>query len=140
MSPVTRVFVAVLTAMTVVFLLTLVRSRRLRAKYALLWLATSVVMVLLAAFPGLLDGFSRAVGVQYGPATLFSGALLLLLLVCMHFSWELSRLEEKTRSLAEELALRTLQSDVSVEDDVPPASPRGDPSPHTDSETSSPTS
>jgi hypothetical protein len=116
MSPAARVFVAVLTAMTVVFLLALVRSRRLRAKYALLWLATSVVMVLLAAFPGLLDLFSQSVGVQYGPATLFSGALLLLLLVCMHFSWELSRLEEKTRSLAEELALRTLQSDATAED------------------------
>lgn len=106
-----RIFVGFLTAGTVLFLLALVRRRRLRAKYSLLWLATSLVMIVLAAFPDLLDRFSTTVGVQYGPTTLFAGAILLLLLVCMHFSWELSRLEEKARSLAEELALRTLSYD-----------------------------
>lgn len=111
MTSAARIFVALLTTGTVLFLLALVRTRRLRAKYALLWLATSVVMILLAIFPGVLDRFSTAVGVQYGPTTLFSGAIILLLLVCMHFSWELSRLEEKARSLAEELALRTLSYD-----------------------------
>jgi hypothetical protein len=124
MSPAARIFVAVLTAMTVFFLLALVRSRRLRAKYALLWLATSFFMVVLTAFPGLLDLLSKAVGIQYGPATLFSGAILLLLLVCMHFSWELSRLEEKTRSLAEELALRTIHSDAAGPEDPPRPSRR----------------
>jgi hypothetical protein len=106
-----RVFVALLTVGALTFLLSLVRRRRLRAKYALLWIGTGVVMAVLAVFPGLLDSFSRAVGVQYGPATLFSAAILLLLLVCMHFSWELSRLEERARSLAEELALRTMRSE-----------------------------
>jgi hypothetical protein len=115
-----RVFVAFLTTGTVVFLLVLVRRRRLRAKYSLLWLVTAFVMIVLTAFPSWLDRFSTAVGVQYGPTTLFAGALLLLLLVCMHFSWELSRLEEKARSLAEELALRTLTHDESVDQDREP--------------------
>ena len=106
-----RVFVALLTVGALTFLLSLVRRRRLRAKYALLWIGTGVVMAVLAVFPGLLDSFSRAVGVQYGPSMLFSAAILLLLLVCMHFSWELSRLEERARSLAEELALRTMRSE-----------------------------
>ena len=116
-----RVFVALLTVGALTFLLSLVRRRRLRAKYALLWIATGVVMAVLAVFPGLLDSFSRAVGVQYGPSTLFSAAILLLLLVCMHFSWELSRLEERARSLAEELALRTMRS----EEPGPPAEDAG---------------
>jgi len=116
MTTAARIFVAVLTAGTVMFLLALVRTRRLRAKYSLLWLATSLVMIVLAVFPDLLDRFSTTVGVQYGPTTLFAGAILLLLLVCMHFSWELSRLEEKTRSLAEELALRTLTHDQQAQE------------------------
>jgi hypothetical protein len=44
-------------------------------------------------------------GISYGPTTFFLGAITLLLLVVVHFSWELSRLEERTRLLAEELAL-----------------------------------
>lgn len=109
MTGTARVFVAVLTAGTLIFLLGLVRRQRLRAKYTLLWLGTGLVMVVLTAVPGLLDEISRRLGISYGPTTLFSAAIVLLLVVCMHFSWELSRLEERGRSLAEELALRTMQ-------------------------------
>lgn len=117
MSGSARVLVVLVTLGTIGFLLTLVRRRRLRAKYALLWLATALGMVVVAAAPSSVDAVARAVGVQYGPALVFTGALLVLLLVCIHFSWELSRLEERTRSLAEELALRTLQDG----DGPPPA-------------------
>ena len=47
----------------------------------------------------------HALGVDYGPSAVFLGAIVFLLLVCMHLSWEVSRLEERTRTLAEELAL-----------------------------------
>jgi hypothetical protein len=114
-----RIFVALLTAGVLTFLLSLVRRRRLRAKYALLWLATGLVMVVLTVVPGLLDALSRALGIDYGPTTLFTGAIILLLLVCMHFSWELSRLEERARSLAEELALRTLSDGTARRADPP---------------------
>lgn len=118
MTGTARVFVAVLTAGTLLFLLGLVRRQRLRAKYTLLWLVTGVGMVVLTAVPGLLDAVSRRLGISYGPTTLFSVAIVLLLVVCMHFSWELSRLEERARSLAEELALRTMQ---------PPSAPQSPP-------------
>ncbi|MGZ6840371.1 MAG: DUF2304 family protein, partial [Frankiaceae bacterium] len=36
---------------------------------------------------------------------LLFGAALVLLLVCVHLSWEVSRLEGETRTLAEEIAL-----------------------------------
>lgn len=109
MSGSARVLVALVTLGTVAFLLALVRRRRLRAKYALLWLVTALGMVAIAVVPSAVDAVAQAVGIQYGPALVFTGALLMLLLVCIHFSWELSRLEERTRSLAEELALRTLE-------------------------------
>lgn len=115
MTGTARVFVTVLTAGTLLFLLGLVRRRRLRAKYTLLWLGTGAGMVVLAAVPGLLDRISGRLGISYGPTTLFSAAIVLLLLVCMHFSFELSRLEERARSLAEELALRTMQPPPTVD-------------------------
>ena len=99
------VFVVTVAVINVVVVLALVRRRQLREKYALLWLAVGVGGVLVGAGRGLVDRLARAVGVEYGASVAFLGAILFLLLVCIHLSWEVSRLEERTRVLAEEVAL-----------------------------------
>lgn len=87
------------------FVLHLVRSGRLRAKYAMLWSTVGAGLVVLAAFPALLDWTARHVGIYYPPAAFLTAAVAFLLGLTVHFSWELSRLEERTRTLAEEVAL-----------------------------------
>jgi hypothetical protein len=86
-------------------ILRLVRRRQLRAKYALLWLAVGVAFVVLGLSPGLLDWAAREAGVDYAPDLLFLLGTVFLVLVVMHLSWELSRMEDRTRVLAEEVAL-----------------------------------
>ncbi len=105
MSTKGHIFVLLVTLSSLLFILRMVRRRQLRAKYSLLWLTAGLVLVPLAASPQLLDRVSIWLGVTYGPATFFLGAITLLFLVVIHFSWELSRLEERTRLLAEELAV-----------------------------------
>jgi hypothetical protein len=100
-----HILVVVLTLMSVLFILRMVRRNQLPAKYALLWLSIAVVLVFLAAFPSVLDRTSSWLGIAYGPATFLLGAVTLLFLIVVHFSWELSRLDAKARLLAEELAL-----------------------------------
>ncbi len=100
-----HLLVLLVTLSSVLFIVRLLRRHHLPARYALLWLSVGVVLVFLAAFPGVLDATSDFLGISYGPTTFFLGAITLLLLVVVHFSWELSRLEERTRLLAEELAI-----------------------------------
>jgi hypothetical protein len=99
----------VLTAITGLILLTiifeLVRRRQLREKYAMLWLAVGVVVVPLGLFPRVLDRLTVALGVASGASLVLFLGVTVLLLICLHLSWEVSRLEEETRSLAEDLAL-----------------------------------
>jgi hypothetical protein len=97
--------VIVLATLPAVFVLRLVRRRALRAKYSLLWLAVAAVLFLTALFPFLVDEVSELLGIDNPPAVYLMIAIVFLLMVVMHFSWELSRLEERTRTLAEELAL-----------------------------------
>jgi len=87
----------------------MMRRRRLREKYAVLWFFVALGVLALALVPGLLTGLSELVGVQV-PANLlfFLGSIVLLVLTLQH-SYELGRLEEKTRTLAEELALLRLE-------------------------------
>ncbi|MEY2418678.1 MAG: hypothetical protein QOG90_1358 [Actinomycetota bacterium] len=101
----THIFSIVVAIGSVVSMLELLRRRQLKEKYAVLWLGVGIGMLVLGAFPVLLNKVADAVGVKDPPNLLLFAAALLLLLVCVHLSWEASRLEEKTRTLAEEVAL-----------------------------------
>ena len=92
-------------------MLTLLRRQQLREKYAVLWLCAGVVVMVLGVFPGLIDRLARWLGVADPPNLLFFGALLFLLVVVVHLSWEVSRLEDETRTLAEELGLLRLDAE-----------------------------
>ncbi|MCW2972365.1 MAG: hypothetical protein JWN72_638 [Thermoleophilia bacterium] len=96
------------TLVTLTFLgviVRMVRARQMRAKYSFLWMLVGAVFLVFSIVPGLLDKTARAAGILYAPALLFLGATLLLLFIAVHFSWELSRIEERSRTLTEELAL-----------------------------------
>lgn len=92
-----------------VALVEMMRRHRLREKYAVIWFLVAAGVLALAVFPGLLSSTAALVGVEV-PANLlfFVGSLVLLVLTLQH-SYELGRLEEKTRTLAEELALLRLE-------------------------------
>lgn len=100
-----RILVTALTALTLLFLLRLVRRGHLRGKYALLWLGVAAAMVGFAIYPDILVPISETLGISYEPAIIFLAAIAFLFVVVVHFSYELSRLEDRTRTLAEELAL-----------------------------------
>jgi hypothetical protein len=105
MSGRAHLLLVVMTLGIVGFVLHLVRSSRLRAKYAMLWTTVGVGLIVLAAFPGLLDRTALEVGIYYPPAAFLMAAVAFLFVLAVHFSYELSRLEERTRTLAEEVAL-----------------------------------
>ncbi|SHK90026.1 DUF2304 domain-containing protein [Actinacidiphila paucisporea] len=86
-------------------ILELLRRHQLREKYAALWLAVGSAVVPLGLFPQMLDSLARGLGIVSGASLVLFAGIVLLLLVCLHLSWESSRLEEETRTLAEEIAL-----------------------------------
>ena len=84
----------------------LIRSRRLRERYALLWLVTGVVLLVLSAWRGGLNTIAGWLGVRgYPPAVLFAVGLLFVILVLLHYSTVISRLADQNTTLAQRLAL-----------------------------------
>src|SRR5207245_5662881 len=84
----------------------LIRSRRLRERYALLWLLTGMVLVVLSAWRGGLNTIAAWFGVRgYPPAVLFAVGLLFVILVLLHYSTVISRLSAQNVILAQRLAL-----------------------------------
>lgn len=86
----------------------MMRRHRLREKYALIWAVVAILVLLVAALPVLLESASSALGIQVPANLLFFGASILILVLTLHHSSELGRLEERTRTLAEEVALLRL--------------------------------
>ncbi len=97
------------TAVSVILVLVvfeLIRSRRLREQYALLWLVTGVVLVILSAWRGGLNTIAGWLGVRgYPPAVLFAVGLMFVILVLLHYSTVISRLSDQNVVLAQKLAL-----------------------------------
>jgi hypothetical protein len=84
----------------------LIRSRRLRERYALLWLLTGVVLLVLSAWRGGLNTIAGWFGVTgYPPAVLFAVGTLFILLVLLHYSTVISKLSDQSTILAQRLAL-----------------------------------
>jgi hypothetical protein len=87
--------------------LELLRRGILRERFAVLWLVVSGLLVIVAAFPDLLRAAATALGFELPSNMLFFIAILFLLLVCLQLTYEVSRLEARTRRLVEDLALLT---------------------------------
>ena len=99
------ILAAIASILTFVFVFHLLRKGVLREKYAVLWLLTSGVAFVLAIFPGALRWISDVLGVQTPSNLLFFVTIVLLVLVSVQLSYELSRHEMRIRRLAEEVAL-----------------------------------
>jgi hypothetical protein len=98
--------IALISALaTLSVIVELSRRRQLREKYAVVWLGVCVVVAVIAIAPGLFNRAAHAMGVINPPDLLTVLAALFLLVVCVYLSWELGRMDDKTRLLAEEVAL-----------------------------------
>lgn len=83
----------------------LIRRKKLREKYSLIWFAAGIVMIVLSIWRDLLDRIAFLLGVGYAPALLFMVALGFGAVLMIHFSVVISELSEKNKTLTQEIAL-----------------------------------
>jgi Uncharacterized conserved protein len=93
------------------FVFWLLRRGVLKEKYAVLWLLLSGAAFLFSVVPGALRTVSDALGVETPSNLLFFVTIVLLVLVAVQLSYELSRHEARIRRLAEEVAILQRQID-----------------------------
>ncbi len=99
------VFAVGASILALLLVLELVRQRKLREEYSLLWLATAFVMLIVALWRDLLHGLSAFVGIVYPPNLLFLLAALFLLFILLYFSTVITRLTQENKEIAQQVAL-----------------------------------
>lgn len=108
-------------AIILAVLFEMLRRQRLREKYAVIWVLVVCLTILLVVFPGILTWAANLLGVQVPANLLFFAASMLLLVLTIQLSYEIGRLEERTRTLAEEVALLRLHQEMDPPASEPPA-------------------
>lgn len=107
MTPVSiSIAASIASLLLILVVLELIRGRRLKERYALLWLVTGMVLLVLSIWRGALNTIAGWLGVSgYPPAILFAAAILFIIVVLLHYSTVLSKLADQNTLLAQRIAL-----------------------------------
>ena len=98
-------FAALSSIVIFAVIIELIRSGRLRERYALLWLATAGVILIFGLWRDLLNRLADALGIAYPPNALFVLAMGFVLLLLLHYSTVISRLSDRTTTLTQRIAI-----------------------------------
>lgn len=87
----------------------LIRKRRLKEEYALLWIFAAIAVMVLSFERTILHRSAKLLGIYYPPVLLAIVAGFFGLLLAIHYSLVISRLSGENRVLAQDVALLKLE-------------------------------
>lgn len=111
MSLATYIVGIVAAALVLTVVLVLLGRRRLRERHAVWWLVAGALALIAAIFPQTLEWLSALLGIGLPVNLVFFVGIAILFLVDLQMSSELTRLDDRTRSLAERVAILQLEVD-----------------------------
>jgi hypothetical protein len=103
------IFGIVSAALALFVVIELLRRRQLRERHAIWWLIAGTLALIVGIFPATLEWAASLIGIVVPVNLVFFVSIAVLFLVCLQHSAELTRLEAKTRTLAEEAALQDVR-------------------------------
>jgi len=105
MNVTSRIVTIGLSLCLMLLIFELVRRKKLKEKYALLWLLSGSVIFLLAIFDKLLDWITRLLGITLPINTVFFFGIFFVILINLHFSLVISNLSNQNKIIAQKLSL-----------------------------------
>lgn len=106
MGSLARLFVFFCGVLFVGIIMNLLVKRKISERNSMIWLLGTIIMLVLSAFPGLLDKVAGFIGIDYPPALLFFLSTLVVLYLLLNQSIQISILSERVRELAQNSAIQ----------------------------------
>lgn len=104
-----QIFALMISLFVFVVTIDMVRKRRLREEYSVLWLCTSLLMFVLVIRYDWLVSLTALIGAGLPTTTLFIGSIVFLMLIAVQFSIKISKLADQVKNLAQDNALLRTQ-------------------------------
>jgi hypothetical protein len=112
-----QIFSIVFSFFLLALIVSLIRRKKIREEYAILWIFIFMVFLILSIFRGLIDKISSLLGIQYQPASLFLILFGCAFMLLFHFSLVISDMKKKINALATSLTI--LEENLSREKENP---------------------
>ncbi len=100
-----KIFALIVCLAVFIVTIDLVRKKRLREEYSVLWLTTSVIMLVLVVKYDWLQALTTLIGAGLPTSTLFLGSIIFLMLIAVQFSLKISLLSDQVKNLVQENAI-----------------------------------
>ena len=95
------------------------RNQGMKERYATWWLVIAIAVAVISIFPRVLEGAAHLVGVKVPLNLAFFLAGVIMLLLSLRFSVDLSQSDEERRRLAEEIAFLRAEIDSLKSEPIP---------------------
>lgn len=100
-----RILSIILSICLLFLIFELVRRRKLKEKYAVLWFFTGITILCIAVFEKILSLMVNLLGIKIPINGVFFLGILFLILINLHFSVVISKLADQNKKIAQKLAL-----------------------------------
>ena len=105
-----RIIMLVIIVLLFVFIISMLRRKKLELKYCLVWVFALIGIAVLCIFPQLLDWLSAQLGIIEPVNTLFLVCIAFLTCICISLTIVVSRLSERLRKLTQNIAITGFES------------------------------
>ncbi|KLU66897.1 hypothetical protein DEAC_c08310 [Desulfosporosinus acididurans] len=100
-----QIVVLIMSILVTGFIIEQVRQRRLAVEYSLIWIVAGFGMIFLSLWRNGIEYLANLMGIYYAPSAIFVIFGVLVFILCVHFSLEISRLSSTNRVLVQRIAL-----------------------------------
>ena len=103
---------AIASSVALFFLLIyLIRNKRIKEDYSLLWLLFGAIFIIFSTWRSGLDFIANIVGISYPPAAMMLLFMLAYFFILIQFSTIISRLSDRNKNLTQEIGLLKMEMD-----------------------------
>lgn len=108
--------ISIVASLSIFFVVVnLVRRRRLKTEYSLIWLMVSVTFIVFSFWRDGIDWLAKLFGIAYAPSVLFIILLVGIILLLIEFSIIISKQSERIKVLVQEIGLLRLEIQTKFE-------------------------
>lgn len=100
-----QVFSIIGSISLILIILGLIKRKKLKEEYSLLWLGCGCIFVLISVFKPLLQIFASTLGIIYAPSALLLMLIVSAFFILIQFSVVISRLSESNKNLIQEVGI-----------------------------------
>lgn len=108
--------ISIVASLSIFFIVVnLVRRRRLKTEYSLIWIMVSVTFIVFSFWRDGIDWLAKLFGIAYAPSVLFIILLVGIILLLIEFSIIISKQSERIKVLVQEIGLLRLEIQTKFE-------------------------